>query len=56
MVSSSTQRCAQLSSVTAQALLAHPPSKTPIFQAVIFRNRLARGRLVASLNYSDTFN
>jgi hypothetical protein len=34
----------------------YPASPSPIFQAVIFRKRPARGRLVASLNYSDTFN
>jgi hypothetical protein len=34
----------------------YPASTSPIFQAVIFRNRPARARLIASLNYSDTFN
>lgn len=34
----------------------YPASASPLFQCVIFRNRPARGRFVASLNYSDTFN
>ncbi|MEA2742936.1 MAG: hypothetical protein QOG73_1600 [Acetobacteraceae bacterium] len=34
----------------------YPASTSPIFQAVIFRNRPARGRLIATLNYSDTFD
>ena len=34
----------------------YPASADPIFQCVLFRNRPARGRLVASLNYSDIFN
>jgi hypothetical protein len=34
----------------------YPASSSPVFQAVIFSNSPTKGRLVASLNYSDTFN
>jgi hypothetical protein len=34
----------------------YPSSTDPIFQCVIFQNKPARARLVACLNYGDTFS